>query len=168
MCTWQRIPSYLSSNQTLVGQASRLSLSWSTRAVDSETRETTVLRHFLSKTIRQRGRYHEVEPDTVLEIAFDSVHRSDRHPSGLAMRFPRIARVRADKSPVKILMRNFPSSGVHCRSAWMSNGNFADGPRAPCTCSKRRWMDPTESTAVVTGFLERISNAVSPPSLCIR
>ena len=53
-------------------------------------------RHFLGKTIRQRGRYHEVEPDTVLEIAFDSVHRSDRHTSGLAMRFPRIARVRAD------------------------------------------------------------------------
>ncbi|PYJ62045.1 MAG: DNA ligase [Verrucomicrobia bacterium] len=59
-------------------------------------------RHFLGKTIRQRGRYHEVEPDTVLEIAFDSVHRSDRHTSGLAMRFPRIARVRADKSPTEI------------------------------------------------------------------
>ena len=59
-------------------------------------------RHFLSKTIRQRGRYHEVEPDTVLEIAFDSMHRSDRHTSGLAMRFPRIARVRADKSPTEI------------------------------------------------------------------
>src|SRR5947207_1215187 len=56
------------------------------------------------------------------------------------------------KSPVKILMRNFPSSGVHCRSAWMSNGNFADGPRAPCTCSKRRWMDPTDGRA---GFGER-------------
>jgi DNA ligase 1 len=58
--------------------------------------------HFLGKTIRQRGRYHEVEPDTVLEIAFDSIHPSDRHPSGLAMRFPRIVRIRTDKSPEEI------------------------------------------------------------------
>src|SRR2546423_7125172 len=67
---------------------------------DAEIAQLT--EHFLSKTIRQRGRYHKVEPDTVLEIAFDSVHLSDRHPSGLAMRFPRIARVRADKSPTEI------------------------------------------------------------------
>jgi len=59
-------------------------------------------RHFLSKTIRQRGRYHEVEPDTVLEIAFDSIRPSARHSSGLAMRFPRIVRIRRDKSPSEI------------------------------------------------------------------
>ena len=67
---------------------------------DVEIAELT--RHFLSRTIRRRGRYHEVEPDTVLEIAFDSIHLSDRHTSGLAMRFPRIARIRADKSPAHI------------------------------------------------------------------
>jgi len=59
-------------------------------------------RHFLSKTTRRRGRFHEVDPDTVLEIAFDSIHLSDRHSSGLAMRFPRIVRIRADKSPAEI------------------------------------------------------------------
>jgi DNA ligase 1 len=59
-------------------------------------------RHFLSRSVRRRGRYHEVEPDTVLEIAFDSIHLSDRHTSGLAMRFPRIARIRADKSTAEI------------------------------------------------------------------
>jgi DNA ligase-1 len=59
-------------------------------------------RHLLSRTIRRTGRYHEVEPDTVLEIAFDSIHLSDRHTSGLAMRFPRITRIRADKSPAEI------------------------------------------------------------------
>jgi DNA ligase-1 len=58
--------------------------------------------HFLAKTIRQRGRYHEVEPDTVLEIAFDSIRPSGRHTSGLAMRFPRIARIRSDKTPADI------------------------------------------------------------------
>jgi len=46
--------------------------------------------------------FHEVDPDTVLEIAFDSIHLSDRHPSGLAMRCPRIVRIRADKSPAEI------------------------------------------------------------------
>jgi len=67
---------------------------------DAEIAELT--RHFLARTIRRRGRYHEVHPDTVLEIAFDSIHLSDRHASGLAMRFPRIARIRADKSAAEI------------------------------------------------------------------
>ncbi len=54
--------------------------------------------HFLSTAIRQHGRYFEVKPDTVLEIAFDRLQKSDRHNSGLAMRFPRIVRIRTDKS----------------------------------------------------------------------
>ena len=33
----------------------------------------------------------------MLEIAFDSVHRSSRHKSGVAMRFPRVHRIRWDK-----------------------------------------------------------------------
>jgi DNA ligase-1 len=59
-------------------------------------------RHFLTRTREQRGRYHEVEPDTVLEIAFDSIRPSSRHSSGLAMRFPRIVRIRMDKAPAEI------------------------------------------------------------------
>jgi DNA ligase 1 len=39
----------------------------------------------------------EVEKTLVLEVAFDSIHASKRHKSGLAMRFPRIARIRTDK-----------------------------------------------------------------------
>lgn len=58
--------------------------------------------HFLSKVISQKGRFHAVEPDTVLEIAFDLIQPSDRHASGLAMRFPRIVRIRTDKSPDQI------------------------------------------------------------------
>lgn len=54
--------------------------------------------HFLRRAIRQHGRYFEVAPDTVLEIAFDRLQESDRHTSGLAMRFPRIVRIRTDKS----------------------------------------------------------------------
>ncbi len=43
------------------------------------------------------GRSAPWRPDLVLEVAFDSVHRSTRHKSGLAMRFPRIHRIRWDK-----------------------------------------------------------------------
>ncbi|MDZ3833589.1 MAG: cisplatin damage response ATP-dependent DNA ligase [Sphingopyxis sp.] len=43
------------------------------------------------------GPVREVEKTLVLEVAFDSVHASKRHKSGLAMRFPRISRIRRDK-----------------------------------------------------------------------
>ena len=39
-----------------------------------------------------------VEPQVVLEIAFDRIQESKRHKSGYAMRFPRIARIRDDKT----------------------------------------------------------------------
>jgi len=62
---------------------------------DAEIADLT--NHFLNHAIRQQGRYFEVEPDTVLEIAFDRLQASDRHTSGFAMRFPRIVRIRTDK-----------------------------------------------------------------------
>jgi DNA ligase 1 len=43
------------------------------------------------------GPVREVEKSLVLEVAFDSIHQSKRHKSGVAMRFPRIARLRRDK-----------------------------------------------------------------------
>ena len=48
-------------------------------------------------TIARFGPVREVEKTLVLEVAFDSVHASKRHKSGLAMRFPRISRIRTDK-----------------------------------------------------------------------
>lgn len=48
-------------------------------------------------TTQRFGPVREVEKTLVLEVAFDSIHASKRHKSGLAMRFPRIARIRADK-----------------------------------------------------------------------
>jgi DNA ligase-1 len=48
-------------------------------------------------TIERFGPVREVEKSLVLEVAFDSIHSSTRHKSGLAMRFPRISRIRIDK-----------------------------------------------------------------------
>jgi DNA ligase-1 len=48
-------------------------------------------------TTARFGPVREVEKTLVLEVAFDSIHASKRHKSGLAMRFPRISRIRTDK-----------------------------------------------------------------------
>ena len=48
-------------------------------------------------TVAKFGPVREVEKTMVLEVAFDSVHLSKRHKSGVAMRFPRIHRIRTDK-----------------------------------------------------------------------
>ena len=48
-------------------------------------------------TTNRFGPVREVEKSLVLEVAFDSIHPSRRHKSGVAMRFPRIKRIRNDK-----------------------------------------------------------------------
>ena len=48
-------------------------------------------------TVNRFGPVRETDKSLVFEVAFDSVHESKRHKSGLAMRFPRISRLRADK-----------------------------------------------------------------------
>jgi DNA ligase-1 len=63
---------------------------------DAEIAELT--EHFRQNTIIDRGRYREVKPDIVLEVAFNSIQPSSRHKSGLALRFPRIKAIRRDKN----------------------------------------------------------------------
>ena len=62
---------------------------------DAEIAEMT--RWFETHTVSQHGRYRVVEPSIVVEVAFDVILRSNRHKSGFALRFPRIARLRPDK-----------------------------------------------------------------------
>ena len=54
-------------------------------------------RYVRNHTINRFGPVRETDRSLVFEVAFDSVHASKRHKSGLAMRFPRISRIRWDK-----------------------------------------------------------------------
>ncbi len=63
---------------------------------DAEIAEMTAW--FEAHTIARHGRYREVEPSVVVEIAFDVIVRSRRHGSGFSLRFPRIHALRPDKS----------------------------------------------------------------------
>jgi DNA ligase-1 len=53
---------------------------------------------FLEHTIEDQGFRRTVEPKIVLEVAFNNMMQSDRHDSGYSLRFPRIVRLRPDKS----------------------------------------------------------------------
>jgi DNA ligase-1 len=59
-------------------------------------------RWFEMHTIRQFGRYRQVEPTVVVEVAFDVIQKSNRHQSGFALRFPRIVSLRMDKTAAEI------------------------------------------------------------------
>jgi DNA ligase-1 len=54
-------------------------------------------RYVRTHTTNRFGPVRETDKSLVFEVAFDSVHASKRHKSGVAMRFPRIHRIRWDK-----------------------------------------------------------------------
>ena len=57
---------------------------------------------FLKHTIEDHGYLRTVEPTVVLEVAFNNIQKSSRHESGYALRFPRIVRIRTDKTASQI------------------------------------------------------------------
>ena len=64
--------------------------------IDRYVRENTVERYGPVRAVRAGA-----EAGLVLEIAFEGLSRSARHKSGVAMRFPRISRLRWDKPPAE-------------------------------------------------------------------
>ncbi len=62
---------------------------------DEEIREVDAF--VRRNTIRTFGPVHVVKPELVFELAFEGIQRSSRHKSGIAVRFPRMARWRTDK-----------------------------------------------------------------------
>lgn len=63
---------------------------------DAEIQQMT--KFFEEHTLQTHGRFRLVEPLVVLEVTFNGVQRSSRHKSGFALRFPRIVRIREDKT----------------------------------------------------------------------
>jgi DNA ligase-1 len=63
---------------------------------DAEIAEMTEI--MKNTTVQDQGYRRVVKPQVVLEVAFDAIQKSDRHNSGFALRFPRIKRIRYDKS----------------------------------------------------------------------
>src|SRR2546427_6492483 len=63
---------------------------------DREILEMTT--YFKEHTIQDFGRFRLVEPTVVIEVAFNGIQKSNRHASGYALRFPRIVRIRPDKT----------------------------------------------------------------------
>ncbi|MBZ5727523.1 MAG: ATP-dependent DNA ligase [Acidobacteriia bacterium] len=64
---------------------------------DEEIREVDAF--VRRNTVEQFGPVHAVRPELVFELAFEGIQRSPRHRSGIAVRFPRMARWRRDKKP---------------------------------------------------------------------
>jgi DNA ligase-1 len=64
----------------------------------TDTEIAKMTQWFLDHTIEDQGFRRTVEPKIVLEVAFNNMMQSDRHESGYALRFPRIVRLRPDKT----------------------------------------------------------------------
>jgi len=67
---------------------------------DAEIEEMAV--KIKALTIHDDGYFRKVRPELVIEVAFDSIQRSNRHDSGFALRFPRIKAIRTDKTADQI------------------------------------------------------------------
>ncbi len=67
---------------------------------DEEIRNVGTL--FRKITTARYGPVRAVLPQVVLEVSFDSIQKSTRHKSGFALRFPRIVRLRPDKTPAEV------------------------------------------------------------------
>jgi DNA ligase-1 len=62
---------------------------------DAEIREVDAF--VRRNTLEKFGPVRTVKPELVFELAFEGIQRSTRHKSGIAVRFPRMARWRRDK-----------------------------------------------------------------------
>jgi DNA ligase-1 len=110
-----------------------------TGLTDAEIAQLT--EHFLAHTLEVQGKLHRVVPDTVLEIAFDSINPSQRHDSGIrpALSADRTHPCGQDATRTSAFLGQLPCSG----------GRFADGsklslPRghqsAPCSARRCRFL----------------------------
>lgn len=88
----------------------------------TEAEIRTVDRWIRENTTDKFGPVHAVRPEIVMEIAFENVQKSTRHKSGIAVRFPRIARIRMDKSPEQ-------ADTLECLQNWIAGSNVSPNDR---------------------------------------
>ncbi len=93
--TW-KYPSCILKGDNSIGEFYSIAITNNHQKADTGTK----MIHLGKNTINRFGPVREVKKELVLEIAFDSINESKRHKSGLALRFPRIHRIRWDK-PIK-------------------------------------------------------------------
>jgi DNA ligase-1 len=96
---------------------------------DEEIRTMTARLEALAVGEEKHGYLH-VRPEIVLEVAFDGLQKSDRHSSGYALRFPRIAHIRDDKKPDEA------DTLDEVRALWESQ--LASGHREDLTAKDRK------------------------------
>lgn len=97
---------------------------------DQEIAQLTEL--FEKLSLSRHGHVHVVQPQVVLEVAFDQIQRSSRHPGGFALRFPRIKHIRWDK------LAKEADRLERVREIYFSEANFAHNPEA-----RREAAEPT-------------------------
>ena len=99
------------------GELKAIGKAYSGLADDEIAKLTARLR---SIAVKDEGYRLLVRPEIVLEVAFDSIQKSDRHDSGFALRFPRIKYIRADKTVSDIdtldKVRRIYESQAHVKS----------------------------------------------------
>jgi DNA ligase 1 len=81
---------------------------------DAEIAEYTDF--FKQHTLEDHGHRRTVEPTVVLEVAFNNIQKSSRHSSGYALRFPRIVRIRKDKTAEEIDTRETVAKLFACQT----------------------------------------------------
>jgi DNA ligase-1 len=97
---------------------------------DEELRQIDrfVRRHTVERFGPVREVVHATDAGLVLEVAFEGLQRSNRHRSGIAMRFPRINRLRWDKPPGEADRLETLQGMLHKIEAGRGNGAVAKRP----------------------------------------
>ncbi len=81
---------------------------------------------------------HESDRGLVFEVAFEGLQRSTRHKSGIAMRFPRISRLRWDKAPRD-------ADRIEALEAMLAGSSLMNSPPEPNLASAGLALPPDEA-----------------------
>ncbi|MBV0890740.1 cisplatin damage response ATP-dependent DNA ligase [Paracoccus sp. Z118] len=129
---------------------------------DEELRELD--RFVRANTTERFGPVRAVAPKLVVEVAFEGVNRSARHKSGVAMRFPRISRIRWDKPAAEADRLETLEAMIDTPNVFDAEGARAGvrhgrtkrrgGGEAPQEAGAARPLDGVETPSIPAGYLD--------------